>query len=102
MRRSPTDAEHVLWQRLRSRRLGGYKFRRQVWLGPFIADFVCEECKLIVEMDGGQHASAGEYDNRRTAWLAARGYRVHRCWSNDVLSQTDAVLEMILRVLRER
>ena len=101
MRQAPTLSEHVLWQHLRSRRLGGYKFRRQVWLGTFIADFVCDERMLIVEIDGGQHASSIEYDAARSRWLTARGYRVQRYWSNEVLSQTEGVLESILAVLKE-
>jgi len=96
MRRTPTQAEHILWQRLRGRRLGGYKFRRQVGLGPYIVDFLCVECSLIVEIDGGQHASSIAYDAERTRWLDSRGYRVVRYWSNEVIAATDAVLESLL------
>jgi very-short-patch-repair endonuclease len=101
MRHAPTYAEHVLWQRLRARRLNGHKFRRQVWIGPYIADFVCEKRKLIVEVDGGQHATSVVYDATRTKWLMARGYRVKRYWNNEVLTETDGVLDSILAVLRE-
>ncbi|MBC7102378.1 MAG: endonuclease domain-containing protein [Parvibaculum sp.] len=95
LRVEATDAEARLWQHLRNRMLGGFKFRRQFPVGPYIADFVCIERKLIVELDGGQHADnpAGE---RRTRFLERRGYRVVRFWNPDVLSNTGGVLEMIL------
>lgn len=94
LRHNSTDAERRLWHHLRNRSLGGFKFRRQVPIGPFIADFACVECKLIVEADGGQHGSA--QDDRRTAHLRSLGWRVLRFWNNEVLQQTDAVLETIL------
>ena len=95
-----TDAERRLWGTLRGRRLRGLKFRRQHRLGPFIADFVCVEHRLVIEADGGQHAeSAG--DARRTAWLEARGWRVLRFWNNDILANTESVQDAILRALRE-
>lgn len=95
LRVEATDAEARLWQRLRNRMLGGFKFRRQFPVGPYIADFVCIERKLIVELDGGQHAD-NPADERRTRFLELRGYRVIRFWNPDVLSNTDGVLEMIL------
>jgi len=100
MRRAPTRAEHILWQRLRGRRLGGFKFRRQVWLGPYIVDFLCDECAWVVEIDGGQHASSSAYDSARTEWLAARGYRVVRYWRNETITEIDAVLESLLLQLK--
>ncbi|MDZ4381357.1 MAG: DUF559 domain-containing protein [Parvibaculum sp.] len=95
LRVEATDAEARLWQRLRNRMLGGFKFRRQFPVGPYIADFVCIERKLIVELDGGQHAD-NPADERRTRFLELRGYRVIRFWNPDVLANTDGVLEMIL------
>ena len=100
LRVTATDAEARLWQRLRNRMLGGFKFRRQFPVGPYIADFVCIERKLIVELDGGQHAD-NLADERRTRFLELRGYRVIRFWNPDVLSNTDGVLEMILLELEK-
>lgn len=91
LRRNLTDAEKKLWQLLRDRRLEGWKFRRQVPLGPYIVDFYCSKSKLIVEADGGQHAdSAG--DEIRTRWLNQNGYRVKRYWNNDVLENPEGVI----------
>lgn len=93
-----TDAERKLWAVLRSRQLGGAKFRRQQPIGPFIADFACQEFRLIVEADGGQHLdSAG--DGRRTMFLASKGYRVLRFWNNDILQNLEGVAESILAAL---
>ena len=94
-----TDAERRLWAHLRNRGLGGHKIRRQHQIGPYIADFCCEKNKLVIELDGGQHADNVAADERRTGWLAARGYRVIRFWNNDVLSDTNAVFEAILAAL---
>jgi adenine-specific DNA-methyltransferase len=98
LRRNATDAEAKLWQCLRNRRLGGFKFRRQATVGYYVADFLCAEKRLIVELDGGQHTP--ERDAGRTARLGALGYRVIRFWNNDVLGNTEAVLEAILREAR--
>ena len=98
LRHSATDAEDKLWQCLRNRRLGGFKFRRQATVGHYVADFLCAEKRLIVELDGGQHTP--ERDAVRTAQLGALGYRVIRFWNNDALGNTDAVLEAILREAR--
>ena len=95
LRVEATDAEARLWVHLRNRSLGGFKFRRQFPVGPYIADFVCIDRKLIVELDGGQHAD-NPADERRTRFLELRGYRVIRFWNPDVLANTDGVLEMIL------
>jgi very-short-patch-repair endonuclease len=100
LRHAPTNAEQVLWERLRARRLKGHKFSRHVWIGPFIADFVCEDRKLIVELDG-QHGTSIAYDATRAKWLSARGYRVKRYWSNEVLTETEAVVTSMLSVLSE-
>jgi very-short-patch-repair endonuclease len=95
LRVDATDAERRLWAVLRDRRLGGFKFRRQHRLGPFIVDFICFECRLIIEADGGQHAD-NKYDERRTAWLEQRGWRVVRYWNTDILANIEGVQEMIL------
>jgi very-short-patch-repair endonuclease len=94
LRRNQTDAERVLWFRLRDRRLNGLKFKRQVPIDKYIVDFFCAEARLIVELDGGQHATRDE--TNRTAILEAMGYLVLRFWNNDVLQNTDGVLEEIL------
>ena len=98
LRRSMTDAEHRLWFHLRNRALLGFKFRRQMPIGPYIADFACIERRLVVEVDGGQHGGYAA-DAVRTVGLQAQGYRVLRFWNNDVLLQTPAVLEQILAAL---
>ena len=97
LRKNLTDAEQHLWRALRLRQILGVKFRRQHLIGPYIADFVCIERKLIIEVDGGQHAEQIAEDKARTAWLAAQGYRVMRFWNNEVLQNMDGVLEVIRR-----
>ena len=99
LRNEPTDCERKLWQFLRLRHLGGFRFRRQVPMGHYIADFACVEAMLVVELDGGQHQDSA-HDLRRDTELASQGFRVLRFWNNQVLQETEAVLEEILRVLR--
>ena len=99
LRRRQTDAERRIWARLRDRRLLGVKFTRQMPIGPYIVDFCCRERKLIVELDGGQHAARVDYDAGRTALLQALGYRVLRFWDNDALANTDGVLQRIAEAL---
>ena len=101
MRHEPVPAERIVWSRLRDRRLGGYKFRRQVPLGPFIADFFCAERKLVVELDGDSHDGREDYDEERTAWLNGEGIRVVRFVNQDMYEQVDAVLEAIRRELEK-
>jgi very-short-patch-repair endonuclease len=96
LRKKTTDAERRLWYHLRRRQLSRARFRRQVPIGPFIADFASLGCSLIVEVDGGQHRGSAK-DVSRDRYLKARGFRVLRFWDSDVLLQTDAVLEVILR-----
>jgi len=98
LRRTMTDAERRLWSHLRNRTLLGYKFRRQAPVGHYVADFACMQCRLIVEVDGGQHGACVA-DAVRTQALQAEGYRVLRFWNNDVLLRTQAVLEQILAAL---
>ena len=90
MRREPTEAERRMWRLLRDRRLGGFKFRRQEQLGRYIVDFVCFEQKLIVELDGSQHAESA-YDRQRDAWLKSRGFTVLRFWNNEVFDHPAGV-----------
>jgi very-short-patch-repair endonuclease len=101
LRRNQTDAERLLWARLRARRLCGLKFRRQEVLGTYVVDFACLEPKLVIEVDGGQHAEQAPKDAARTGYLEALGYRVIRFWNDEVLRDPDAVLEEIGRVLIE-
>ena len=99
LRKASTDAEKRLWFQLKSRNLAGYKFRRQHPITPYIVDFVCIEKKLIVELDGGQHAEQIVADAERTAYLESKGYRIVRFWNNDALKQTEVVMQEILRNL---
>ena len=102
LRLNQTDTERKLWGILRSRTLEGYKFRRQYIIEPYIVDFCCVDRKLVVELDGGQHADRREYDERRTAFLEAEGYQVVRFWDNEVLKEQEVVLNMILDILEAR
>ncbi len=101
LRQNETDAEYRLWIEVRNRRLNGYKFARQIPLGPYFVDFICREQNLIVELDGSQHAES-EHDARRTEWLNAQGYSVLRFWNDEILRERRAVLETILSVLEGR
>jgi very-short-patch-repair endonuclease len=104
LRQASTDAEAVLWRHVRGRQLAGAKFRRQHQFGPYILDFYCAERNFAVEVDGGQHYSPeGESkDAARTRYLEARGVRVVRFSNLDVLRETTAVVEEILRLVSER
>jgi very-short-patch-repair endonuclease len=103
MRREPTDAERVLWQRLRHLTVGGSHFRRQATIGPYFADFACHAARLVIELDGGQHNEARGLarDARRSADLESRGYRVLRFWNNDVLGNVEGVMETIAAAVRD-
>jgi very-short-patch-repair endonuclease len=97
MRAAPTEAERKLWWHLRHRlATPGTHFRRQVRIGRCIADFVCHPKRIVVEVDGGQHASQSAADEARTRVLEANGYHVLRYWNNDVLANINGVLEDIL------
>ena len=98
LRLEMTEAERKLWSVLRNRGIEGAKFRRQQPIGPFIADFVCRERRLIIEADGGQHADRLA-DASRTAFLESKGYRVLRFWNNDILKNIDGVAQTIAGVL---
>ena len=101
LRAASTEAEKKLWYRLRDRRLGGTKFVRQAPVGPYYADFVCRVCKLVIELDGSQHADS-VYDDKRDAILVALGYRVLRFWNADVLGSIDDVCETIVAAIEGR
>ena len=95
------EAEERLWGRLRAGRLAGWKFRRQMPFARYRPDFTCPQAKLIVEVDGSQHADAIEQDAKRTRYFESEGYRVLRFWNDDVLRDTDTVLEAILAALAD-
>jgi adenine-specific DNA-methyltransferase len=104
LRRDQTDAERRLWHLLRGRRFRGLRFRRQHPVGPYFADFACLEIGLVIELDGSQHAAihARVYDGKRTAFLCKQGFEVIRFWDNDVLNNTQGVLQAILNVVQRR
>ena len=101
LRRSMTDAEMLLWRHLRNGQIRGYKFRRQFPIGNHIADFVCWDAHLAIEVDGGQHADNRD-DKIRRREIEALGFRVLRFWNNDVLSNPEGVLLLIDRMLSSR
>ena len=96
-----TDAECRLWFALRDRRFAEFKFRRQVPVGPFVADFVCYKVRVIIEVDGCQHAES-QSDLRRDRWFAANDFLVLRYWNNDVLRNLEGVLTSLLATLHNR
>ena len=103
LRKSIGDAERKLWHRLRSKQLDGtLRFRRQHPIGPYIADFVCLEKYLVIEVDGGHHGEPEQmaHDEKRSAWLSAQGYRVIRFWTHEVLYDTENVLSAIFEELK--
>ena len=104
LRQAQTDAERKLWNVLRNRGVAGYKFRRQVPVGPYFADFLCIEAKLIIELDGSQHATheAKAYDAQRTAFLESEGYYVIRFWNDHVLTNMDGAVRVIMDVLGKK
>ena len=95
LRKNLTDAEIALWKHLRMRQMRGLKFRRQAPIGPFIVDFVSFEAKLVIELDGGQHALQMASDKRRTTWLNQQGFKVLRFWDNEVLKNMENVEQAI-------
>ena len=101
MRHEPTDAELAMWRLLRDRRLAKYKFRRQVPFQNYILDFVCFDKRVVIEIDGSQHADSVR-DAARDAILVAEGFRVERYWNNDVLQRPSAVLEDVFAKLAAR
>jgi very-short-patch-repair endonuclease len=100
MRAAQTEPERAAWRMLRAKRLEGLKFKRQVPIGPFIADFVSFRYRLVIEIDGGQHADSG-HDEARDTWLRSQGFRVLRFWNHEVLENADGVALTILRAVAE-
>lgn len=101
LRKDATEAEKRMWQALRDT-FPAFKWRRQVPIGPYFADFFSFAAKLVIEVDGGQHAEATSYDARRTEFFQAQGLTVLRFWNNDVLANTNGVMTQISLSLRER
>jgi very-short-patch-repair endonuclease len=99
LRKNQTDAERLLWQKLRNRQLLNVKFRRQFPIEPYIADFVCLELKLIIELDGSQHFDQIAYDNKRSDFLKQREFKIFRFWNNDVFKNTEGVMESIRLII---
>ena len=89
LRRTQTDAEQKLWYHLRAHRFMGRKFKRQKPIGRYVVDFICIEEKLIIELDGGQHAENTEYDQERDSWLRSEGYTVLRFWNNELMNEME-------------
>jgi very-short-patch-repair endonuclease len=104
LRKSETLAEKRLWEQLRNRSLDGFKFSRQVPIGPYIVDFACRERRLIVEVDGATHSTDEElaHDTRRTGFLKSEGYDVVRFQNDEISNGMDEVLTLILQALRSR
>jgi very-short-patch-repair endonuclease len=100
LRADQTDTESLLWNHLRAGRLLGFKFKRQVPLAGYIADFACLEVKLIIELDGSQHAQQTEYDVSRTMALEKLGFRVMRFWNDEALLKTADLLQAIALALQ--
>ena len=99
LRRQATDSEQVLWRRLRNRGLRDQKFRRQQPIGRYVVDFVCLDHRLVVEIDGGQHGKQANYDQQRTKFMEAKGFRVLRFWNHEVLTNIEGVLQTIENAL---
>jgi very-short-patch-repair endonuclease len=102
LRNQATDVERLLWRYLRHRQIAGHRFRRQVPVAGFIADFACLEAKVIVELDGGQHLERAGYDKQRDRVIEAQGFLVLRFWDNQVFQETQAVVEQIVQALEAR
>jgi very-short-patch-repair endonuclease len=99
MRSEPTEAEHRIWHLLRAHRFAGFKFKRQEPLDFYIADFICFTRRLIIELDGGQHAECAS-DERRDTYLKAQGFRIIRIWNNDLFTNEEGVAELIWSALQ--
>ena len=102
LRKRSTDSERRLWKHLQARQMGGLKFRRQEPIGRYIVDFVCYEANLVIELDGAGHESQLDDDRLRDSWLEEQGFRVMRLLDNEVLANTQGVLEVIDRACQDR
>jgi len=99
LRKQSTNVAKLLWQRLKGRQLEGYKFRRQQPVGSYIVDFINFEKRIIIELDGGQHAIEKDMDKKRDNWLKVEGYKVLRFWNNEIFENIEGVLEVIRKKL---
>lgn len=104
LRRKTTEAEGILWSKIRNRQLGNYKFRRQYSVGIFIVDFYCPEAELVIEVDGGHHTELkqADYDKTRTKYFNFLGINVVRYWNNDILENIDGVVDDLLEKIKPR
>ena len=102
LRKSPSEAERRLWAHLRYRKMNGHRFRRQHPFGWYIVDSACFERRLVVEVDGGQHAGQQAYDATGSDWLQGQGYNVLRFWNNQVMEDIEAVQSAILQALESQ
>ena len=104
LRSRSTDAEQALWRRLRARQISGAKFRRQAPIGPYIVDFISYDVRIVIELDGGQHADESHHqrDVKRDRWLKEQGFLVLRFWNSDVLQNMDGVLSRLIDVIQQR
>ncbi|OGP74933.1 MAG: DNA (cytosine-5-)-methyltransferase [Deltaproteobacteria bacterium RBG_13_58_19] len=100
LRHSGTEAERLLWRHLKGKQLEGCKFRRQQPVGKYIVDFVCFSKKIIIEVDGGQHAIEKDKDSERDRWLISEGFKILRFWNNEVLQNLAGVVEVIGREIK--
>src|SRR5690349_9570112 len=96
LRSAMTEAERALWQELRRGKIPGTRFRRQVPIGPYVADFACLMSRLVIELDGSQHVERAQYDDERSDFLKAQGFRVLRFWNAAMFSEREAVIETIV------
>jgi len=99
LRKRSTEAEITIWQKIRSKQLNGHKFKRQQPIGNYIVDFVCFDRKLIIEIDGGQHAIEKEKDQQRELWLQSEGFAILRFWNTEIFENIDGVLASIMEKL---
>jgi very-short-patch-repair endonuclease len=100
LRKNMTDTERLLWSKLRGKQFGGFTFRKQAPIGDFIVDFVCFDRKVVIELDGGQHAISVEEDKKRSEWLISQGFRMLRFWNHEFIEDSDMVMEAIWLALQ--
>jgi len=103
MRSNPTYEEHIIWEMVRAKRFLGLKFKRQVLIGNYIADFLCVDKNVVIELDGGQHNEDSNiiYDNKRTEYFEGNGYQVIRLWNNDIRNNLEGVYEYLSELLSD-
>ena len=101
LRKKQTPTETIIWNHLRNRELKDFKFRRQHVIEPYIVEFVCFQLNLIIEIDGGQHMDAVDYDQKRDSFLKSKGFKILRYWNNDVYNNIEGVLEDIWLNLKQ-